>query len=220
MVLCRDVFILLNINEIRHLDVWPWEYLFQCSDKRVAVCILLGASEPVGCPIHIPRVWFQARIIVFCEVSGVGLDVKRGCRTRKFFLSEPLWDIFNNWIAHLKDKGTWLWPPGMRAEEDLLCLVSLQGSVNPPESPVWRVRVAHDVGIHLLWNTRDRDGAAWSPALSKIVFTSAFSKLFCWQPSGASFAPVQKVRDHRAVKAGLGVLVSSWHTVASYVLCW
>lgn len=38
----------------------------------------------------------------------MGLDVRRGCRTRRFFSSEPLSDVINCWILHLGKKGTWL----------------------------------------------------------------------------------------------------------------
>lgn len=200
-----------------HLGVWPSGYLFQCSNKPVAFCILLGSSEPLGCSIHIPHIWFRARMIVFYEVSRVGLDVSRGCRTRRFFLSEPLWGVFNSWIANLQKKGTWLWPQGTKAEEDLVSLVCLQRYVNPPvhcvEGPC-----GSKLGHSLAKNTRARDGATWGPVLSKNLLTASFSKLFCWQPSGASFAPIRKVRDHHTVTTGLGVLVSSWCTVAFYVL--
>lgn len=109
------------------------------------------------------------------------MDVKRSCRTRRFFPSEPLWDVFNHWVTHLREKGTRLWPlsQGTRAEEDLLSLVCLQRYVKPPEYTVLRVHVAQKLGLHLLHNSKARDGTTWSPVLSRNMFTCTFSKLFC-----------------------------------------
>lgn len=133
-----------------HLDVWPSGYLVQYSNKPVAFCILLGSSEPLGCSIHIPHIWFHARMIVFYEVSGVGLDVNRGCRTRRFFLSEPLWGVFNSWITNLQKKGTWLYGLRGQGQRKTWFLWSASRDMSNPQSTVLRAHVAQNLGIHLL----------------------------------------------------------------------
>lgn len=42
-----------------------------------------------------------------------------------------------------------------------------------------RVRLAQKLGLGLLENTGGRDGASWSLVLSRKIFTSTFSNLFC-----------------------------------------
>lgn len=96
MVLCREIFIWLNINEIPSPACLTLLVSFpQCSNKQVALCILLGSSEPWEHPIHIPHIWFCDRMIVFPIVSGVGLDVKRKWKAGRFFPAEPFCDVFN-----------------------------------------------------------------------------------------------------------------------------
>lgn len=62
-------------------------------------------------------------------------------------------------------------------EEDLLSLVCLQRYVKPPEYTVLRVHLAQKLGLHLLWNSRARDGTVWSPVLSRNIFTSLSADL-------------------------------------------
>lgn len=86
------------------------------------------------------------------------------------------------------------------------------------------------LGLGLSENTRGRDGASWSLVLSRKIFTSTFSNLFCWQPLGVSIAPIQKAQDppldlkpqqlpppHHKDRAS-GMLVSPWCTAAFCVL--
>lgn len=84
-------------------------------------------------------------------------------------------------------------PQGTRTDENVLSLVFR----DPPANPVLRVRVAQKLGLHLVGNTRARDGPSWSSVLSGNKFTSIFRIFFFfgWQPSGASIVPIQKVRD-------------------------
>lgn len=65
-------------------------------------------------------------------------------------------------------------PQGTRTDENVLSLVFR----DPPANPVLRVRVAQKSGLHLVGNTRARDGPSWSSVLSGNKFTSIFRIFF------------------------------------------
>lgn len=65
-------------------------------------------------------------------------------------------------------------PQGTRTDENVLSLVFR----DPPANPVLRVRVAQKLGLHLVGNTRARDGPSWSSVLSGNKFTSIFRIFF------------------------------------------
>lgn len=124
MILCREFFILLSINEIPSPTcLTPLISSPQCSNKQVAFCILQESSEPLEHPTHVPHIWFQARIVVFCKVNGARFFSAGLCSTAGLRISRRRGHSYSHCLRGPEQKKTCCLCSDFRA------MLTLQGTL-------------------------------------------------------------------------------------------